>query len=58
MGKQLMERRDFLKRMGSLFLVIMCLPFARLFGGKEKGPAQPAPMKEAMHYTSGDNLAG
>ncbi len=53
-----MERRDFLKRMGSFFLGMMCLPFARLFGGKEKSPTRPPSTREAMHYTSGDNLAG
>ena len=58
MDKQTIDRRDFLKRMGSLFLGIMCVPFVRLFPGKKKPTASSAPMREAMHYTSGDNLAG
>ena len=58
MDKQTMERRDFLKRMGSFFLGIIFMPFVRLFREKKDMPARPASTREAMHYTSGDNLAG
>ena len=58
MDKQPMERRDFLKGMGSLFLGIIFMPFIRLFRKKKDIAAGPASMREAMHYTSGDNLAG
>lgn len=58
MEKRTMERRDFLKRTGSFFLGMMCLPFARLFREKKNTVARPASTREAMHYTSGDNLAG
>jgi hypothetical protein len=58
MDKQTMERRDFLKRMGSLFLGIIFMPFIRLSRKKKDIAAGSASMREAMHYTSGDNLAG
>lgn len=58
MEKQIMERRDFLKRVGTLFLGILFMPFVRLFGEKNDGVIRPTSMREARHYTSGDSLAG
>ena len=58
MDKQTTERRDFLKRMGSLFLGVVFIPFVRFSRGEKDIAARPASMREAMHYTSGDNLAG
>ena len=58
MNKQAVKRRDFLKSMGSLFLGVIVFPFERLLRKGSPGPAKPTPMREAMHYTVDDNLAG
>jgi hypothetical protein len=58
MEKQTMERRDFLKRMGSIFLGVLFIPLARLFHTKDSSSSKQTSTREAMHYTSGDNLAG
>jgi len=58
MDKQGMERRDFLKGLGSLFLGLVCLPALRLFKSRKEPSGPVSPMREAMYYKSGDHLAG
>ncbi|MBN1870794.1 MAG: hypothetical protein JW847_09500 [Candidatus Omnitrophica bacterium] len=58
MDKLKMERRDFLKLMGSLIIGLICLPFVRLFRAKKDRPAASPTTREAMYYKSGDSLAG
>ncbi|MCK5012635.1 MAG: hypothetical protein KAS66_02360 [Candidatus Omnitrophica bacterium] len=57
MSKKTMERRDFLKRMGCLVLGVFLMPLTRFFQ-ERKASQTGLPMREARHYTSGDNLAG
>ena len=57
MEEQTMERRDFLKRAGSLFLGMLLMPFMRFFRTRKTAKIDSS-TREAMHYTSGDNLAG
>ena len=56
----LLKRRPvFIKGLeGALILGVFLFPIERLFHRQGSGTAQPHSMREAMYYTSGDNLAG
>ncbi len=59
MKKHIFNRRDFLKSAGSFLAGTVLFRLQRVFGlaphpDKDRG----ASLKEAKHYTSGDNLAG
>ena len=58
MNKQKVQRRDFLKGAGSFLLGAVLIPFERLFREEKNAGVKPSSMKEAMHYTVDDNLAG
>jgi len=58
MDKKPLQRRDFLKNIGSFFLGAILVPFERLFRGTKDADAKPSPIREAMHYSTDDNLAG
>ena len=60
MNKPQIQRRDFLKTAGGLLLAAVFIPLGRFLKIIPK-PAQEnhnTSLKEAKHYTSGDNLAG
>ena len=58
MDQPKINRRNFLKSIVSLILGVFLFPIERLFHRQGSGTAQPHSMREAMYYTSGDNLAG
>ena len=58
MNKNTVNRRDFLKIAGSFLLGIILIPFDKLFRQENNKQVSSGSMKEAMYYTTDDNLAG
>ncbi len=57
MNKKLINRRNFLKIMGSFSLGILLLPLEKFLKKKKEGPTLTN-SREAKFYTSSDHLAG
>lgn len=53
-----MDRRNFLKLLGTFFLGTIFLRFQKLFGSNESSSFKKDSLKEAKFYTSSDHLAG
>lgn len=58
MNKQTVERRAFLKTTGSFLLGVILIPFERFFRKEKVENKGATSTKEAMHYTTDDNLLG
>ncbi len=58
MNKQSVKRRDFLKTTGSFLLGVFLVPFEQFFRKEKIENKDATSTKEAMHYTTDDNLAG
>lgn len=58
MKNKTVDRRNFLKGVGSLLVGAVCLRVTRLFGPAEQSKENKIPAKEAKYYTQADHLAG
>lgn len=58
MNKKIVQRRVFLKSISGFLLGAILLPFERFLRNEKSDEQKSSSMKEAMHYSTDDNLAG